>query len=192
MKRQRDYAAEYARRIQRGTERGITRSQARGHSPARKVKRIAERAASVYDRGLENALRSFRESHNLTKSAKQHHKSAERLRRYAQQNRAVRKVGRKWVFLRDNRTRETAIYTNGEFKMTAVKGFARASKARLYMADTDRFLRSNNVAFLNKWKGEGVEDADGRWVPFETRPNVIYRLDATDKEPFEQIYRIVI
>lgn len=96
------------------------------------------------------------------------------------------------MFLRDNRIRETPFYTNGEFRIVAVRGFAPASKARLFMADVDRFFRTNNTTYLNKWKGEGVEDRDGHWVPFETQPNVLYRLHATDKEPFEQVYRIVI
>src|SRR5580700_2448986 len=156
MNRHRNYAAEYARRIARNLEKGLSRSQARGHARAR----AKGRSAAIYDRTLEDALRSFRESRSLTKAAKQHHVSTERLRRYARQNRAVRKVGRKWVFLKDNRLRATPIYTNGEYKMISIRGFAPASKARLYMADVDRFLRSNNVAFLNKWKGEGVEDTD--------------------------------
>jgi len=104
----------------------------------------------------------------------------------------VRKVGRKWIFLKDTRVRETPFYTNGEFRWVSLRGFAAASKARLYMADTERFFRTNNLAFLDKWKGAGVEDADGRWVPFETRPNILYRLNSVEKEPFEQIYRIVI
>lgn len=186
MRKPRDYRAEYEARIKRGISRGASRSQARGHA------HTASRSKVAYDPSLEAALTSFRQTHNLTKSAKQHHKSAERLRQYARQSRVVRKVGRQWIFLKDVRIRETPFYTKGEFKWVSVRGFAAASKARLYMADTERFFRTNNLAFLDKWKGEGVEDADGHWVPFETRPNILYRLNATEKEPFEQIYRIVI
>lgn len=184
MRQSRDYRVEYARRKQRGIVKGLTLAQARGHAKGRK--------AVTYDRALEEALRSFRDTGRLVASARKHHKSAERLREYAKRVKAVRKVRGEWQFLKDSRVRETPVYANGEFKWVSLRGFAPASKARLYMADTERFFRTNNLAFLNKWKGEGVEDADGRWVPFETRPNVLYRLNATEKEPFEQIYRIVI
>jgi hypothetical protein len=184
----RDYKAEYLRRIKHGLKKGLNRSQARGHARALggKGKPV------VYDRAIEDALRFFRESRNLAKSARQHHISAERLRRYARQNRAVRKVGRKWTFLKDSRGREVPLYTLGEFKVVTVKGFAAASKGFKYMLDVDRFTTTNDIRYLSKWRGEGIEDIDGRWVPFETRPNVLYRLNAIDKEPFEQIYRIVI
>ena len=184
----RDYKAEYLSRIEHGLKKGLSRSRARGHEPGRS----GEHLANVYNRSLEDTLRSFRESRNLTKSARQHHVSAERLRRYARQNRAVRKVGRQWVFLKDIRSRTVPLYTQGEFKVVTAKGFAAASKGFKFMIDVDRFASTNDLRYLSKWNGEGIEDIDGRWVPFETRPNVLYRLIAIDKEPFEQIYRIVI
>jgi len=191
MARQRDYAAEYARRIKRGIAKGLSRSRARGHSAVVASARSGKHS-SPYNRGLEEALRSFRESRNLTKAARQHHKSPERLRTYARQNRAIRKVRGKWVFLKDTRSRRVPLYSQGEFKIVTVKGFAAASKCFHYMIDVGRFLDSNDIGYLAKWIGEGVNDSEGRWVPFETRPNVLYRLDAIDKQPFEQIYRVVI
>ena len=180
----RDYRAEYARRKRRGLSKGLTLAQARGHAKGRKP--------VTYDRGLEEALRSFRDTGRLVASARKHHRSAERLREYAKRVKAVRKVRGKWQFLKDIRGRNVPLFTDGQFKVETVKGFAAASKGFKFMIDVDRFLHSNDIRYIDKWKGEGVEGIDGRWIPFETRPNVLYRLNAVDKEPFEQIYRIVI
>ena len=184
MKQPRDYHAEYARRKQRGLGKGLTLAQARGHAKGHKP--------VAYDRALEEALRSFRDTGRLVASARKHHKSAERLREYAKRVKAVRKVRGNWQFLRDIRGRAVPLFTEGLFKVVTVKGFASASKGFKYMIDADRFLHTNDLRYITKWAGEGVEDISGRWVPFETRPNVLYRLNAVEKEPFEQIYRIVI
>ena len=99
MKQPRDYQAEYARRILRGKQGGLTRAQARGHATSRGT-------PAVINRTLEDALRSFRETGRLARSASRHHVSAERLREYAKSVNAVRKVEGKWRFLEDTRQRD--------------------------------------------------------------------------------------
>ena len=184
MNKPRNYHAEYLARIERGLKKGLNRSQARGHGQHAKK--------SEYDRTLEGALQEFRTTGSLVKSARAHHRSPERLKRYAKEQKQVRKVRGKWQFLKDIRSRTVPLFTDGHFKVVTVKGFGAASKGFKFMIDADRFLHTNDRRYIVKWEGEGVEDMDGRWVPFETRPNVLYRLNAVEKEPFEQIYRIVI
>ena len=184
VKKQRDYRAEYQARIHRGISRGASRSQARGHG--------GRETSPLYDRKIEKAAQAFRETRSLTKSSRLHHVSAERLRRYARENRLVRKVRGKWQFLKDIRSRTVPLFTDGQFRVVTVKGFGPASKGFKFMIDADRFLHTNDRRYIVKWEGEGVEDMDGRWVPFETRPNVLYRLNAVEREPFEMLYKITI
>jgi hypothetical protein len=53
------------------------------------------------------------------------------------------------------------------------------------------FLSTNFTGFLKPFEGRGVSDIFGKYHPFETHPNVLYRLDATATETFEDVYRIV-
>lgn len=55
----------------------------------------------------------------------------------------------------------------------------------------NRFLDDNDVRHLDPLRGETIRDADGRVYRLETRPNVLYRLDAAGRGNFEQIYKIV-
>lgn len=69
--------------------------------------------------------------------------------------------------------------------------YEQANRAGAYMAAVGRFLRTNDRAELGAFEGQGVTGRDGSFIPFETRPNVLYRLTATDEASFEEVYRIV-
>lgn len=180
----RDFRVEYRKRIARGVARGISRSQARGHArPA---------STSMYDRTLESGLHGMREGRSLVKAAKSIHVSPERLRRYIEQTGVAAKSNRKWILLEDQRVRSVPLYSMGGFVIILVRGFERASLTQRYMAAVGRFLDTNNFAHVRPYVGHGVADVDGGWHPFETRPNILYRLNANVSEPFEQLYRIVV
>jgi hypothetical protein len=61
-----------------------------------------------------------------------------------------------------------------------------------FMSAVGHFLETNNRSVLTPFAGQSVADIDGRKHPFETRPNVLYRLSSAGEHTFEQIYRIVI
>jgi hypothetical protein len=68
-----------------------------------------------------------------------------------------------------------------------------ARLAGLYMQTVyGPFLETNTPAVLAPFVGTGVHDKSGRFYPFETRPNELYRLTLAGPEPFEQIYRILM
>jgi hypothetical protein len=180
----RDYRAEYAARIARGAARGQSRAGARGHA--------RPTSTSEYDRTLESGLRRIREGRSLVQAAKMIHVSPERLRRYVEQTGVAAKSKRRWVLLEDRRVRSVPLYSVGTFLVIMVEGFERASLAERYMAAVGRFLDTNDLAHLRPFVGHGVADVNGKWHPFETRPNILYRLNANVSEPFEQLYRIVV
>lgn len=180
----RDYQSEYRKRIERGVARGISRAHARGHA--------RPTSTSTYDRTLESGLHRMREGKSLVQAAKTIHVSPERLRRYVEQTGVAAKSNRKWILLEDQRVRSVPLYSMGAFLVISVIGFERASLAQRYMAAVGRFVDTNNFAHLRPFVGHGVADVNGKWHPFETRPNILYRLNANVSEPFEQLYRIVV
>jgi hypothetical protein len=190
MARRRDYAAEYAQRIARGMARGLTRSRARGH-PRPSEALASARTAPRYDPRLEEGIREMRAGKSLSAAARSIHRAPERLRRYAQRTGVVAKQQGRWVVGRDTRLRVVPLYSEGAEHRVRVADYDTAKKAGDYMAAVGQFLRTNDPAHLAPFVGDGVRDADGQWHPFETRPNMLYRIAASPAEPFEQVYRIV-
>ena len=59
-----------------------------------------------------------------------------------------------------------------------------------YLASVRRFLETNDPEPLQEVAGQSVKDVQGNVFPLETRPNVLYRLNASI-EPFEEVYRLI-
>jgi hypothetical protein len=70
-------------------------------------------------------------------------------------------------------------------------GYEEADAVGRFMAAVGEFVESNDPLVLEPFVGQGVTDANGKWVSFETRPNVLYRLDETEGDSFEDAYRIL-
>ena len=192
MPRERDYKAEYARRIARGLERGFSRSQARGH-PKTSERHVAGKVTQpAYSPELETGLRELRWGKSLTASAREIGVSPERLRRYLKNAGVIRKRKGRWIAAEDFRPRQMLIYSEGEARTITVADYESASLIGRYMSAVGQFLNSNDPDFLTPFEGEFVTDIQGRTYLFETRPNVLYRLSAAETETFEQIYRIVV
>lgn len=191
MARQRDYKAEYKRRIANATARGLTRSQARGHAkPAEKPARPSSGKGTKPDARLESALTRLRRGASLTEAAKSSRVSRERFRRFLADNALATRRGRRWL-VEDDRPRRVPILSRGESRTVTVRGFSDASLAGAYANDVGRFLRSNNIDHLAPHRGVGVKDVGGKFHPFETDPNVVYRLASADLPAFHEIYEIV-
>ena len=94
-RKQRDYRAEYLRRLQRGVEKGLTKSHARGH--ARFIVK-ANPTQTDLDRAriLEKGIKLIGSGYSLSVAAKELHVAPESLRAYAVNSGIVRKKGRRW------------------------------------------------------------------------------------------------
>ena len=101
------------------------------------------------------------------------------------------KVRGRWTITKDRRPREELLHTRGKTIHVIVPDYDAASSVGLFMEEVKRFLLTNAVGLLKPFEGRGVTDIRGKYHPFETRPNVLYRLDATGTETFEDVYRII-
>jgi hypothetical protein len=190
--RKRDSKIEYRRRIERGLAKGFSRAQARGHRKPRE-KKSAKRGAemALVDAKLQMGLRFLRKEKNFAKAAKQAHISPERLRTYAVEKGIVRKRGNRWI-IKEKLARRVLIYSAGQERQIVVGNFKAASLIGKYMSAVGAFLHTNDKSYLDSFIKKSVKDTDGKFHLLETRPNVLYRLDAAGGSRFEQIYRIVI
>lgn len=189
---QRDYRAEYQRRLARGHAKGLSRSQARGHP------RPAERAVSPKaadrrsDRKLLEGLRALRETRNLGKAARRAKVAPERLRHFVRALDFVEKRGSRYIVGEDPWMRRVVFYSSGRTIDTVVQGYERARLIGLYWEAVGQFLRSNDPAYLAPFEGIQITDAGDKSYTLETRPNVLYRLANQGSNSFEQVYRIVV
>jgi len=186
----RNFRAEYARRIARGISKGLSLSQSRGHpKSAEALARGSSRPIS--DDRIQLALRTLRQEQNFARAAKAAKVSPERLRKYAIERGLIEKSGRRWQ-TRPDLPRRMLIFSAGKSLAITVGDFASASSVGRYMAAVRRFLETNNRSVLTPFVGQSVRDVASKEHPFETRPNVLYRLSAGGEHTFEQIYRIII
>jgi hypothetical protein len=188
--RKRDYKAEYQKRIERGLSQGLSRSESRGHGKPKGGKGAEKAATFVYDPRLELGVKAMRKGDSLTKAAKDLHVAPERLRTYVRLARVAERKSGRWFISDDRRSRIVPIYSSGKFHKVTVS-FQASQKAGAYMSAVKAFLSSNDTSALDSFRGESVVDLKGKRYFLETRPNVLYRLDASGSQSYEEIYRIV-
>jgi hypothetical protein len=188
-KRQRNYKAEYQRRVDRGRAKGLSRSQSRGH-PKAKEKNV-RKPRPISDASFQISLKALRSGKTLAEAAREIRVSPERLRNQAQAKGIIRQRGRKWV-VRNDLPRRMLTYSQGEAVVIILAKLSQASKVGSYMAAVRSFLRSNDAARLEPYIKKSVTDSRGKKYVFETNPNTLYRLAAGGGDTFEQVYRIIL
>jgi len=185
--RQRDYKAEYQRRIANAGKRGLSRSQARGH--ARAGEAAIKPKAIKSDERLEAALKLLRQTGSQGRAAKEAGVSAERFRRFLRSNSLATRQGRQWQ-ITDNRTRRMTVVSEGDGRELILRDFEQASLNGRHLAAVGAFVRTNDIDLLRPFEGQSVIDADGQSHPLETDPNALYRLAHAGSEVFHEIYRL--
>jgi len=194
MPRKRDYAKEYQRRINRGLARGYSRAKARGHASAPDLLRGASKLV-LFDPKLEAALKALRRTGEpLTKVAREAGIGRERLSRYIKSVAGASRTGRKWVF-NDQRIRKLAIIEAGaeEPSVIKVRGYEAAHLAGLHAYEAGQVLQDQSLypAFVRRWEGIRVRDANGKWRTLSTDLNQLYRAILAQDYSFERFYSII-
>lgn len=189
MTRQRDYKAEYQRRIANAAKRGLSRSQARGH--ARSGEKPIRPKPVKSDAGLEAALKRLREIGNQSLAAKHAGVSAERLRRFLRENSLAERRGKRW-HITDKRSRRMTVISGGEAREITLRDFDQSSLNGKHLAAVSAFLRTNDIDLLNPFDGQSVIDTKGKAHPLETDPNALYRLAHAGSEVFHEVYRLIL
>jgi len=173
-------------------KKSIRKSRRSSRRRLRKAKKTS-RASNPqrYDPRLEQGLRYMRSGDSLAAAARKMGTTPSRLRRYATKTGVVSRRDGKWVFKRDRRFRRMPLYTNGTRAVITVHNSTTAKRIGQYMNAVKRFFETEDVSLLAPFQGQSVPDVLGKRYVFETRPNVLFRLDASGVEPFELVYAIV-
>jgi hypothetical protein len=186
-KRIRDYAKEYLIRIARGVAGGKSRSQARGHARAADLPSDTSPQPFKRSEPLEDALKLIKKGVSQKEAAKQAGVSAETLRRFQKLNTTSQRVGRRWVIV-DTRPVSVVMATRGKMRSVTVSHDAASDISRHWIA-INHFLETNSPTHLAAFVGKGLRDSKGVFHPFETRPNVLRKLDSAGELSFIDIYR---
>ena len=136
---------------------------------------------------LENALKLMKLGVSQRDAAKQVGVSPETLRRFQQLNTTSRKEGRRWIIV-DTRPVTVVMATRGKMRDVTVPHDVSSDISRHWIA-INLFLETNDPSQLADFVGKGVRDSDGAFHPFETRPNVLRKLDSVGELSFVDIYR---
>ncbi len=183
--RTRDFRKEYADRVKRGLAKGLSRARARGHARAGDVRKLK---TSIPDQGdpLEKALKLMKDGATQKAAAKKYNVSVEKLRRYVKENTTAKLRGKKWVII-DRRPEEIRIISRGRvYGIPAPHRFKR-SVGQFWKA-INKFLDTNNQSYLKPLQGKGIRDAEGKFHPWETDPNILRKLDSIGELHFVDIY----
>jgi hypothetical protein len=186
-KKKRNYRQEYLIRIARGLTRGKSRSQARGHARANDLADQGKWQPFKKSNPLEDALKLMKQGVSQREAAKQVGVSPETLRRFQRLNTTSHKEGRRWIIL-DTRPVTMVMATRGKMRDVTVPHDVSSDISRHWIA-INLFLETNDPSPLAAFVGKGVRDGDGSFHPFETRPNVLRKLDSIGELSFVDIYR---
>lgn len=185
MARNRNYKLEYQRRITAGLSKGRSRSAARGHPRATDLPKPAPGAIDR-DSALERALGHMRRGLSQSVAARLSGVSVEALRRHRLLHTKSLREGRRWVIFD---LRPQGFWIASQSKLVAVTlANEEGSQVSTYWRAVNRFLDDGEHEHLWPFEGSGVYDVKGRYHPYETRPNVLRKMEAVDDLNFIEIY----
>ncbi len=185
MARNRNYQLEYQRRISRGLTMGKSRSAARGHARAIDLPRPDDGSIDR-DSALERALGHMRRGLSQSTAAKLSGVSVEALRRHRLLHTTSRREGRRWVIF-DSRPQAFWIASNAKL-ISVTLANDQGGEVSAYWRAVDKFMDTNDAEHLFPFEGDGVYDLRNRYHPFETRPNVLRRMESIGDLNFIEIY----
>ena len=103
-----------------------------------------------------------------------------------------RSCWKRWNWQPSGRRDRLSSCSAGQALTITVPNLKTAAKLGRYLSAVRQFLATNDPGHLAPHIGESVTDTAGKTFPFETNPNVLYRLSVTGTETFEQVYRIAV
>lgn len=162
----------------------------------RKARKRAKRSGLTIKRRrisnarLERGLLVLQDTGDIHTAARAIRVPAETFEKATKRKGLIRKRNGRWKVVA-GLPRRVAIFTGGKQLAITVRSRT-ASLIGKYNSAVGQFLRTNNPDVLAEFAGRAVKDVHGKTYPFETNPNLLYRLSSAGGEPFEDIYRIVL
>lgn len=178
------------RRKSRAQRAKVLADKAKRRSAPMPKRRARKPKTPEYDPRFEMGLKAMRNGESLAGAARKISVSPKRLRRYVTRMGVVDRRDGQWVFNRDRRFRQMPVYSTGKRIVIMVHNSVTARHIGQYMNAVKRFFETEDLAVLAPFHGQSVRDVLGKRHTFETRPNVLFRLDASGMEPFELVYAI--
>ena len=128
----------------------------------------------------------MRRGQSQAAAAKAEGVSVESLRRHRLLHTTSQRHGRGWVIF-DTRPQPYWVATDGK-QISVTLANDEGTEVSAHWRAIDNFLRTNDADYLDAFEGEGVRDIKGRFHQFETRPNVLRKLEAMGDLSFIEIY----
>ena len=170
------------------SSKGTAASSRKPVAVRKKRKRAREAPAS--DPRIELAVKDMNRGASLTATARTHGLSRESLQADLKRRRLAKRKNGRWV-TQDNRKRRVPVMTDGQFRVLIVPGYKQARLVGAHHNAVGEFVRTNDIGFIQPFKGKAVQAVSGRKYPLETDPNALHRLAAMDTPPFHEIYEII-
>lgn len=190
MARSRNYNAEYARRKARGLAKGHSLSQVRGHPKAGEAFVSGKSLPKTTPSKISVAIKLMNSGRSMTASAKEAGISSSRFTWFLNAMKLGQKSGKRWI-IGDRRPRRVPMIVNAQTKAIIVPGFSESSLVGHYHNDVRRFLQTQEIAFLERYRTQTVNDIYGKSHAFETNPNTLIRYALKDEPDFPEIYQII-